>query len=252
MQRIDRVAYANGWRSRNPVEKLALAGTMLALALLLPIWPGCALVLVVMIAAALLGARIAPRTYLRAASPALLFLALSAASLSLSVVHDPQSGLSLRVSAAGVLVAAQVALRAVAALSCLLLVALTTPLPEIVSLLRRCRVPAEVIEVSLVIYHLLFSFFDTARRMAMAQEARLGYSTLRRSYQSSALLVASVLERSLSRARSLEMGLAARGFAGELRVLPITSKMSRVFLAITLSLGALICWISLCAGVPAS
>jgi cobalt/nickel transport system permease protein len=61
----------------------------------------------------------------------------------------------------------------------------------------------------------------------------MGYSSLRRSYRSSGALAAAVLTRSWDRARRLQEGLAGRGMATGLRVLPEVLPSSRLFVATT-------------------
>ena len=58
-----------------------------------------------------------------------------------------------------------------------------------------------------------------AAAIRMAQEARLGWHGWRRSIRSLGLLIAMLLPRAMESARRLEMGLAARGFDGNLRML---------------------------------
>jgi cobalt/nickel transport system permease protein len=72
----------------------------------------------------------------------------------------------------------------------------------------------------LLLYRLIFVIAEEAVSGAQAQSARLGYDGLRRSLNSLALLIANLLERSLARVRRLQIGLAARQFDGDLRVLP--------------------------------
>jgi cobalt/nickel transport system permease protein len=103
--------------------------------------------------------------------------------------------------------------------TCLLFLALTTPATHLVAGLRRIGIPAEIAELALLIYRFLFLLTDTAETMHAAQAARLGHSTYRRHLSSLSLLIANLMPRALSRARALEVGLAARGWRGELRVL---------------------------------
>jgi cobalt/nickel transport system permease protein len=92
-------------------------------------------------------------------------------------------------------------------------------------------VPAAVVEVASVVYRLLFVLLDSLRTVREAQAARMGYSSLRRSYRSSGVLAAAVLTRSWDRARRMHEGLAGRGMETGLRVLPEVLPSSRPFLA---------------------
>ena len=87
-----------------------------------------------------------------------------------------------------------------------------------------------VVEVASVTYRMLFVLLDSLRTIREAQTARMGHSSLRRSYRSSGLLAAAVLTRSWDRARRMQEGLAGRGMESGLRVLPDVLPSSRLFL----------------------
>ena len=112
-----------------------------------------------------------------------------------------------------------------------LLLATTTPVSDLLPALRRARVPDAVVEVASVVYRLLFVLLGSLHTIREAQTARMGYSSVRRSYRSSGALAAAVLTRSWDRARRMQEGLAGRGMETGLRVLPEVLPSSRVFLA---------------------
>ena len=134
--------------------------------------------------------------------------------------------------------AARLAARSVAGLTCLLFLALTTPATDLVAGLRRLGLPAEITEVALLIYRFLFLLGDTAMAMDAAQAARLGHVGTRRRLRSMGVLIANLLPRALDRARRLEVGLTARGWDGEMRVLSRQTKISVPALALVLALEA--------------
>jgi cobalt/nickel transport system permease protein len=127
-----------------------------------------------------------------------------------------------------------------AATSCLAFLILTTPLVDWVPLLRRVGVPAGVVELILLIYRLIFVFFERALTGHQAQTARLGYTRMGRSVRSLGLLAGNLFQRALEQARWLEIGLAARGYDGQLRVLASKPAWSRMRLAAGLGLVGLV------------
>jgi cobalt/nickel transport system permease protein len=209
----DRLAQASRWRNRPLAEKTLLAGGLLLLALVLPPWPGGALVLAVALGCAL-AAGTPVSAWMRLALPPMAFVATGAATLLISLDGD---GLALAPD--GGARAAAIGLRAAAALASLLLLSVTTPATEIVHGLRRLGLPAEFAEVALATYRFLFVLSDTATAMHNSQAARLGHVGWRRRIRSAGLLAAALLPRALDRAHRLEIGLAARGFDGSLRTL---------------------------------
>ena len=80
-------------------------------------------------------------------------------------------------------------------------------------------IPAGLVELILLIYRLIFVFAERAMTGQQAQAARLGYIRLDRSLRSLGWLAGTLFQRALHQARRMEIGLAARAYRGELRVL---------------------------------
>ena len=233
MSPVDRAAHLNRWRDRSLTEKAVLALGMLLITIVLPPYPAGVVVVAVMTGAALAGARVPVGVWLACAATPMGFLLVGALSLVLQV---DAGGLSL--APGGLIAAARLAARSVAGLTCLLFLALTTPATDLVAGLRRLGLPAEITEVALLIYRFLFLLGDTAMAMDAAQAARLGHVGTRRRLRSMGVLIANLLPRALDRARRLEVGLTARGWDGEMRVLSRQTKISVPALALVLALEA--------------
>lgn len=218
MRAIDHYAWTNRWRDWHPVEKGLPAISLLVLTLILPPLTTAPLVLAGAMLTTVYGAGIPWRTLVSVLAAPLMFLLAGIPFLAISV--DFASGFDLALSPEGLQLALVTALRALAAMSCLAFLILTTPLTDGVLLLRRIGIPAGVIELILLIYRLIFVFSERALTGRQAQAARLGYSRLDRSVRSLGLLGGNLFQRALEQARRLEIGLMARGYTGELRVLP--------------------------------
>ena len=223
---VDDAAWASAWRRRAPGDKLLLCGGLVVSALVLPAWPGSVLVGVVAVVLALGPARVPARTFLRAVRWPAAFIAVGALT---AVVAVDGGGLGWAPDAparAGSLVG-----HALAGSAAVLLLATTTPMSDLLPALRRARVPGAVVEVASVVYRLLFVLLGSLHTIREAQTARMGWSSVRRSYRSAGALAAAVLTRSWDRARRMQDGLAGRGMETGLRVLPEVLPSSRLFLA---------------------
>ena len=230
---VDDAAWSSAWRGRSPADKLLLCAGLLICALALPAWPGAVLVTAAAVVLAVGPARVPAGTFLRAIRWPLAFIAVGAVT---AVVTLDGGGLSWAPDAAAR--AGQLAGRAVAGSAAVLLLATTTPMSDLLPLLRRLRVPAAVIEVASVTYRLLFVLLERLVAVREAQTARMGWSTAGRSYRSAGMLAAAVLTRSWDRARRMQDGLAGRGMEAGLRVLPDERRSSRPFRAAALALPA--------------
>jgi cobalt/nickel transport system permease protein len=230
MNAIDVIAHTNAWSGRHPGEKVLLGGSLLVLSLALPPWPTALLVIVSVFAAATLGAGIAPASFLRVLALPLAFLLSGAAMLALSLDLNGGS-LAIRIGAESLEAAALVSLRALAATSATMLIVLTTPLPALIHLGRRLRLPEPLIELCFLVYRFTGLTIALAARARQAQRNRLGHGTFRTSLRSTGLVAARLLPQTLVRAERLQAGLAARGYDGSLRTLAPEWRRSPRFLA---------------------
>jgi len=221
---LDRAASQNRWRHRALEEKALIGFGFLLLALILPPWPGAVLVTLAVLGFTFLGARVPLRLWLATAALPLGFL--MSGALMLLVTVGP-TGVAF--APEGAVQAAGLVVRAMAASFCLMFVAMTTPTADLFGGLRRLKVPLELVELALLTYRFVFLITDEAAAMTAAQRARLGHSSRRRWLRSTAMVIANLLPRALARARRMEVGLAARGWQGEMRVLtrqvPVCNRM---------------------------
>ena len=238
MRAIDHHAWTNRWRDWHPAEKLLPAGMLLVLTLILPPLTSGPLVLAGMALATVRGAGVPLKTLLSVLAAPAAFLLTGIPFLAVSV--DFANGFSLYLSADGLRLALVTMIRSLAAMSCLAFLILTTPVTDWVAPLQRVGVPAGVVELILLIYRLIFVFFERALTGYQAQTARLGYSRVDRSLRSLGLLASNLFQRALEQARRLELGLLARGYTGELRVLAPERVLSWPRLATGLGLVGLV------------
>ncbi|MEW5793530.1 MAG: cobalt ECF transporter T component CbiQ [Candidatus Desulforudaceae bacterium] len=162
---------------------------------------------------------------------AFLLLGLPAVALSVSTGPVPDGrwfeifGLYVGATQAGLGMARDILVRMLGAVSCLYFLALSTPLPDLLGLLRRCRVPALFLEILMLVYRFVFVLLDTALEMRRAQTLRLGYTGLGTSYRAWGGLLANLLLRAYQRAGGLYTALTLRGYDGNLRVLETPRRM---------------------------
>jgi cobalt/nickel transport system permease protein len=235
MSHIDTSAYLNRWRKKSLAEKSLLAFGMLLIAVSVSSWQAALLVAALMIGATLFGAGVAFPLWWKTMTVPIGFLFAGVFTLIFQVQlwH-------IGIAPHGLELAGRVGARAFAGLTCLLFLALTTPAADLAAGMRRIGVPAEIAEMMLLMYRFVFLLTDTAETMNAAQAARLGHITYRRHMKSLSLLIANLMPRALARAHALEIGLAARGWRGELRVLSLVRRASATGLGVILALEVLV------------
>lgn len=122
---------------------------------------------------------------------------------------------NLYVSRESVLLAVKVTLKAFAAVSALYLMTVSTPVGEIIMVLRKAHVPALVLELMYLIYHYIHVLFDTHRKQRRAAESRLGYVDFRTGLSTYGMELASLLILSLKKAQTYYDAMESRGYEGD-------------------------------------
>lgn len=213
-------AYSNRWRQVSPLAKgcFTLCGLVAASA------AGSArtalVVAVIMVFTTLFGAGVAPLRYLRIAAPALVFLATSGISLAVSLdFGSAATDISLHVTQPELSRVALICSRSLACLTALLFLALTTPLPDIITVLRLCKVPDTLLDLMTLCYRTLFVLSETIHETRTAQAARLGHSTIALSLRSLGSLVTNLTIQVWQRSLALHYAAMARNNDGALRFL---------------------------------
>lgn len=214
--RIDAAAHASRWRGVTPSAKalFALGGAAAA-------WtahrPGTlALIAAVLVLVALLGARVPLRSYLAAALAPLGFLLLSCLAMLVTPVTDAAGSWSGTPPAE----VARVALRSLAMLAALLGLVTSTPLPDLLALLRRLRAPELLLDLMALCYRMLFVLRQAWDEGVTAQRARLGHAGWRQAWRSTGLLAGRMAVQVWERAAALQAAADARGYDGRLRFMP--------------------------------
>lgn len=148
------------------------------------------------------------------------------------IVQISYWGLKIGVSSANLMTAAKLLFRTTASICCLYFLALTTPLIEITSILRKLKLPAVFIEFMNLIYRLLFILLDTAHQIRISQLSRGGYSSIKSTFTSLAYLGSNLLVKAYYRAKKLSLALKSRGYKGRIEVLDREYQLSKRNLSI--------------------
>lgn len=131
------------------------------------------------------------------------------------------------------------------AVCCLYFLSTTTPMPQIMEVLRRCHVPELVMELMYLIYRYLFVLLDVQQKLTISASSRLGYSSLRRSVSTAGHISGTLLAASFRRSNQCFDAMESRGYDGKLRFLSHMPPMRRGHLlaagAYVLGLALLIC-----------
>lgn len=135
-------------------------------------------------------------------------------------------------------------LKALGAVSALYMMTLTTPLSEIIAVLRKAHVPKLIIELMNMIYRYIFIMIDTHSRMKNSAESRLGYCDFKTSCYSFGQVASNLLVVSLKRGNNYYNALEARCYNGDLQFLEEEKqvKAGQVVMAVIFIIILLLIW----------
>ncbi len=227
---LDKLAYSSPIRKVSPgVKSLFAVGSLICCVAFRQPLP-CALTLCCMAVCTLRFANVSFRQYLRFLSGPAVFLALSSLAVLFFISSNPQPIFSLAVGTRYIGISAQslqnwIQLMATAfsGVSCLYFLILTTPLTDLLSLLRRLHCPSLLLELMLLIYRAIFVLLDIATAIQTAQNCRLGNRSFRAKLHGLGLMLSVLLVRSLKKSSLLYDAMESRLYDGQIRVLDQTA-----------------------------
>ena len=227
---LDKLSYSSPIRRQSPGLKCLFAvGSLLVCAGFRQ--PGvCALIFLCMAGCTLRLANVSPGRYLRFLAGPAVFLALSSAAILFYLSSAPQDLFSLALGPRYLGVSSQslaswLQLMAVAfsSVACLYFLILTTPVTDLLAVLRRLHCPWLLPELMLLIYRAIFVLLDIAGAIQTAQNCRLGNRSFSSKLRCMGQMLSVLLVRSLKKSSLLYDAMESRLYDGRIRVLEETA-----------------------------
>lgn len=235
MLNIDQLAYANRLRFQHPMEKFLFSIITMTVCLVANSYVIYFAVILLMSLITLFRAGIPWRFYFKLILLPLSFLLIGLFTIVVSIgwqgaeAHEINSSAWLYriafnnfwvgIRLADTLLTANIFLKSLATVTCLYFLSLTTPMVEIIAVLKKLRVPKIFIELMSLVYRFVFVLLETAQKVYVSQNSRCGYGSLKTSFNSAGQLLSSVFVKSFHKSQNLFTSLSARGFTGDLNVL---------------------------------
>lgn len=223
---IDKLCYHSRLRYENAGEKFAFAVITLCICVMSRSIAVACVVLAVTGMLTVVKGGLPVLRYLKFLSLPLTFLFLSTLAIIIQIRQSPLDllalpigGWYLTVGSSSLLYAIQLIATALAAVSCLYFLSFTTPMPDILEVLRKLRCPGLLIELMLLIYRFIFILLDTAQALSVSQHCRLGNKDYRTSLKSFGMLGSVLMLRAVSRSNRLYDAMEARCYNGSIQVL---------------------------------
>ena len=107
--------------------------------------------------------------------------------------------------------------RALSGVSSMYMLALSTPLNEIIYVMKKVRTPQIIIELMYLVYRFIFIMRDSYKSMRKSIESRLGFRDYRISLLSFGKIISNILIVSLRKSNSFYDAMESRCYRGEIR-----------------------------------
>jgi len=231
---IDQIAYTNKLKNVHPMEKFCFAILTLLVALMSRENMPLLMIILMMCSVLIFRAGVSPGKLLSLLSCPFAFLSLGVIGIIVSITNSangsllalPAGNYWLIITKENLYEGIYLTLRALASVCCLYFLALTTPMTEIMSILKKLGVPGILREMISLIYRSIFILIEMANYIHLSQDSRLGYSNFRRSYYSLSQLISCIFLKSCNHAGQMHKALMSRGYEGDINVLEGEYKIS--------------------------
>ena len=223
---IDKLCYNSRLRYENAGEKSAFAVITLCICVMSRSIAVAGIVLAVTGILTVKKGGVPVFRYLKFLTIPLAFLLLSTLAIMFHIKREPLDlfaiplgGWYLTAGTDSFFCAVQLVFTALAAVSCLYFLSFTTPMPDILEVLKKLHCPALLMELMLLIYRFIFILLDTADAISTSQSCRLGNRNYRTALKSFGLLGSALMIRAVQRSGRLYDAMEARCYDGRIQVL---------------------------------
>lgn len=223
---IDKLSYRSRLRYVNALEKLVYALLTLAFCILSRSVKVAVLVFAVNGVLTVGKGGIPLFRYIKLLLIPLAFLVIGTAAIMVNISRIPLDAFALPVgewyitgSCEGIRQGAGLSVTALAAVSSLYFLSLNTVMTDILGACRKLHLPALLTELMLLIYRFIFVLSETASRIVISQQSRLGNRDFRTKIRSFGMLGTSLFILALKRSNALYDAMESRCYDGSIRVL---------------------------------
>ncbi len=218
---IDYYSYGSGIGNWNAVYKVLFSVGALVTVIAADSIRVSAVTILFMLYLSVGAGRLSLRTYIRLMAIPAAFLLMGGAAIMLQpgsaadgLVHIRFFYIKLYITNDSLVLAGNVTFKALAAVSALYMMTLSTPMGEILSVLRRIHVPALLLELMHLIYRYIFILSEINQKQKDAAKSRLGYCDMRTSFRTFGSEAANLFILSIKKSEMYYDAMEARGYEG--------------------------------------
>ena len=221
---IDKYAYTNRLSGSNPFIKSIIVAIALAITTITKSNYINITILIIMGFLTIVVAGIPMRKYLKLLFIPVTFLIISVVTILISVskvdtylwsieIFNNYVGITRSSLHDSILLSTRV----FASISSTFFLGLTTPLNNMIKVLKRLHLPSSLIELIVLIYRSIFIFLEEASDIYNGQELKFGYSNIKNSLRSTSLLIRSLFTKVMLKFNEMVVVLECKLYDGEFK-----------------------------------
>ncbi|MHC1685789.1 MAG: cobalt ECF transporter T component CbiQ [Clostridiaceae bacterium] len=231
---IDKLAYISNLRKVNPMEKFIFSVLTMIACIGLNNIAVSIIIIFLMGFLTIVKGKTPSKTYCGLILVPVVFLIIGVVTIAINVIgegSDPVFGftifnINLGCTKESLITSAKIFFQALGSVSCLYFLTLSTPVFEILAVLRRLKIPKLFVELMGLIYRFIFILLEVANMIFISQSCRLGYSSIKLSYNSLGKLITSLFITSYKRSQDIYTSMESRCYVDEINLLEENYKTS--------------------------
>jgi cobalt/nickel transport system permease protein len=223
---IDKLCYTSKLRIVNTHLKFTLSMTTLCICVAARSITIGSIILVTMCLLTILKGGISFFRYLRLLLAPAIFLMLSSIAILFSISPTPLSPFSILIGSHYITISHQSILSvlhltatAFGGISCLYFLALSTPVTDLLSTLKKLHCPDIFLELMLLMYRFIFLLLEIADNLNISRQSRLGNRNHKTALTSIGMLLSNLLIVSFKRSSYLYDSMESRCYQGQIHIL---------------------------------
>lgn len=226
MMMIDKLAYSSPWRYKSAYLKSGFAVGSLLICVAVRSFVISCIILIIMGCLTVKYSSASFSRYVKMMMWPFTFLVLGTIAILVDLSAEPVGIINLAVGSKYIVITGysliysmRLILVSLASVSCLYFLVLTTPVLDLISMLKKIHCPWLIIELMLLIYRFIFVLLDLALAITNAQNCRLGNRDMKTAIKSMGSMLAVLLVHALRKSSVLYDAMEARCYDGRIRVL---------------------------------
>lgn len=252
---IDKLAYSSKLRYKSPCLKTFISVSTLFICVVARLPLISLIILLSMGSLTIFVGKTSLKYYLKLIIIPLGFLVLSTLAIILNISNEPLSPFSIllfdkyiSITTTSFSYGINLILLSLASVSCLYFLSLSTPITDLIYVLKLIHCPELIIELLMLIYRFIFVLLDISNSIYTSQKCRLGNKNFKTALKSASNLCAIIFILAFKKSFALYDSMESRCYDGQINVLKTYAKCEKkeiilsIIFELVLIFITIICW----------